>query len=78
MVVGGRGKCRRDGEIVRQALAGNKMRRAADEATVKTFYRENSGVRLQPNLTIAGANLCANTCRILGPRRQSLQEAVGR
>ena len=35
----------RDGEIV-VALAGDDE--TADEATVKTFYRENGRIRLQP------------------------------
>jgi repressor LexA len=52
----------RNGEIV-VAIAGDDE--AADEATVKTFYRENDRVRLQPENASLGP-IYAKHVQILG------------
>ena len=60
LVIVQRAQDARNGEIV-VALAGDDE--IADEATVKTFYREGGRVRLQPENASHGADLRASTCR---------------
>ena len=60
LVIVQRAQDARNGEIV-VALAGDDE--SADEATVKTFYREQGRVRLQPENSSHGADLRASTSR---------------
>ena len=56
LVIVQRAQDARNGEIV-VALAGDDE--SADEATVKTFYREDDRIRLQPENSTHGADLRA-------------------
>ena len=72
IVVVQRAQDARNGEIV-VALVGDDE--SADEATVKTFYREAGRVRLQPE-NDALEPIYADHVQILGTRRRGLPEPL--
>ena len=74
LVIVQRAQDARNGEIV-VALAGDDE--SADEATVKTFYREGGRIRLQPENASHGADL-RRARPDPRPRRRSLPGALGR